>query len=821
MFWVHAGSAAQIEKGYLDIAKEVNIAAWNSSDPEVDKLLLVKKWFEGETSGRWILIFDNADDMDLLYGHNSSSRLADYLPRSSNGSILLTTRTKHVGIKFTTARNVVAVPALPTADSVRLLKAKIADDTCGEQSYANLADTLDNVPLALVQAAAYILIQSCSVSEYLDLYNRSDLVKMQLLSKDFEDDIRDSTTKNPVSATFAISFEYIKTSHPLAAQVLSFIGMLDSQAIPTSLIPFDEDPVLFTEALGTLKAFSLITMTSQDEQQIKLFDLHRLVRLAMRNWLTMSHELEVWEAKAVLTTNERFPTARHQTRETCRIHLPHALVLLSVDQTMHVDESIALHVANLQYKVSWYLAGEGHYAPAEEIGRRALASMEKARGQEYRGTIGTMHILAQILKVQDKYPEAEALQRRMLELAEKIVGQEDAYTLDGMSTLAMILYVQGNYNESEAIQRRTLKLQIKTLGQEDPSTLRSMSNLALILNSQGNYNESEAIQQRTLKLAIKTFYREHPDVLRSLQMLASVLSEQGNYNESEAIQRRTLNLRVKVLGQEHPETLTSLNDLVSVLSYQGKYEEAEAICRRTLELSEKVFGQEHRMTLRTLNNLGKVYINRGKYKESEVIIRRALELSEKMFGLKDSVTLLILQDLATVFAYQGKYNELEVILRRILELTEKVLGTEHPQIHRMVCCLAFILQRQRRYREACLLYQRALAGLRNTLGDSDPATLACLAKYLDFLEELSKHSLDLLRQVRNLQAKHAPDSPTASDIFCMVVIFSLGIYNCVTIFFPSCSLYERWFKTHILPVLPGFTVDILPFIMGYQYPRTS
>ena len=210
MFWVHAGTAPRIEKGFLDIAKEVNIAGWESLDLQIDKILIVKNWLEGKTSGWWILILDNADDINLLYGSpDTSRRLADYFPRSSNGAILLTTRNKQVGEKFTKARNLVRIPALTTAESIRLLTAKLDDNIYDEDSFTQLARVLDNVPLALVQAATYISLQSCSIFTYLDLYRQSDLVRIQLLSKEFEDDIRDHTTKNPICATFAISFEHI------------------------------------------------------------------------------------------------------------------------------------------------------------------------------------------------------------------------------------------------------------------------------------------------------------------------------------------------------------------------------------------------------------------------------------------------------------------------------------------------------------------------------------------------------------------------------------------------------------------------------------
>ena len=596
MFWVHAGSAPRLEKGYLDIAREVNIVGWDSSDPNIDKLLLVKNWFEGKTSGRWILILDNADDMSLFYGHDASSRLAEHFPRSSNGSILLTTRNKQVGLKFTTARNVIPVSALATAESVRLLKAKVDDDTGGERSYADLANTLDNVPLALVQAGAYILEQSCPVSEYLSLYNRSDLVKIQLLSKDFEDNIRDSTTKNPVSATFAISFEHIKNSHTMAADILSFISTLDTQAIPTSLIPFDEDPVLFTEALGTLIAFSLITITSQDEQQNKSFDLHPLVRLAMRNWLSVSHKLELWTAKAVFTTNERFPTPTNENRETCRAYLPHALVLISADQIM--EEQIAL--ARLQANVSWYLITRGDYTSAEVIARRSLALSEKTLGQEHRFTLRTMSVLAVVLGCQGKYEEAEAITRHALELENKMVGQERPRTLMSIRNLASVMIRQGKHEEAEVLSRRTLKMMEEALGQKHPDTLKSMSNLALMWDYQAKYEEAEALSRRTLKMMEEALGQKHPDTLKSMSNLTTVLHHQGKYEEAEALSRRTLELKEEVLGPDHPETMTSVVMLACCFGRQRGYRESCLLFQRAWTGFQIALGESHPMTLKCL-----------------------------------------------------------------------------------------------------------------------------------------------------------------------------------------------------------------------------
>ncbi|KAL9032174.1 MAG: hypothetical protein Q9180_006651, partial [Flavoplaca navasiana] len=66
VFWIHVGTAERMKNGSRDIANEVGIQGFN--DPDADVLKKVKDWFEGEASGKWLLIYDNVDDIDLMYG---------------------------------------------------------------------------------------------------------------------------------------------------------------------------------------------------------------------------------------------------------------------------------------------------------------------------------------------------------------------------------------------------------------------------------------------------------------------------------------------------------------------------------------------------------------------------------------------------------------------------------------------------------------------------------------------------------------------------------------------------------------------------------
>lgn len=86
-FWVNAASEEAMLTSFTAFA--TLLPAFPASH-ETDQQRLVnaiKQWLEG-CPQRWLLIFDNADDLSLLQ---------NYFPRHGNGSILLTTRAHAVG----------------------------------------------------------------------------------------------------------------------------------------------------------------------------------------------------------------------------------------------------------------------------------------------------------------------------------------------------------------------------------------------------------------------------------------------------------------------------------------------------------------------------------------------------------------------------------------------------------------------------------------------------------------------------------------------------------------------------------------------------
>ncbi|KAI1879675.1 hypothetical protein JX265_002629 [Neoarthrinium moseri] len=88
IFWVSAVSAATFENTYRDIGNALELPGLDNDKADVKGL--VKAALE-KYPGSWLLIIDNANDVDLLFGDGGVD-LRGCLPSNRYGSVFLTTR---------------------------------------------------------------------------------------------------------------------------------------------------------------------------------------------------------------------------------------------------------------------------------------------------------------------------------------------------------------------------------------------------------------------------------------------------------------------------------------------------------------------------------------------------------------------------------------------------------------------------------------------------------------------------------------------------------------------------------------------------------
>ncbi|KAF5633970.1 hypothetical protein F25303_8941, partial [Fusarium sp. NRRL 25303] len=179
VFWVHADSKATFLADYKTIGKKLGV------DERLDGTDLLDAVRHAiEERSKWLMILDNADDLRLFgVGRQATSEetnehqnqnLQKYVPCTSQGTVLWTSRDAHIAGTLVGARRSVEVRSMIMEEATVLL-AKIRDEpstsgqATGEAGVDALLEELQCLPLAISQAGAYMRRLSMTAEQYLSL----------------------------------------------------------------------------------------------------------------------------------------------------------------------------------------------------------------------------------------------------------------------------------------------------------------------------------------------------------------------------------------------------------------------------------------------------------------------------------------------------------------------------------------------------------------------------------------------------------------------------------------------------------------------------
>ncbi|CAZ86084.1 unnamed protein product [Tuber melanosporum] len=732
VFWVHGSSFLKFGEDYRRIFQTVGISQGGPEPSENEQLSEVKRWLESPASGSWIMIIDNADNEADFSGNKSP--ISRFVPQSSNGKIVITTRSRVVASRQ--GCSVVEVGKMRTEEARELFFQRFGK-TVGLQDH--------------------------------DL-EASNKRRKALLSEQFCDIRREVDMTESILSTYFITFERINEKSPKGADLLRLIAFFDRQKIPEELLVKSglegmNDPIEFRKAIGALLNFSLVTRA----EGAAVYELHRLVQHSIQVYLKQE-EVRKWSRTGLSVILRLFPPHEHNVRDICASYLPHALAILE-----NSDDPL---VSPVHYRVAMHLQSIGHYNDAEVQIRRCI-QLEGDTDENDCGSLARSSLLATVLVARGRYEEAENIFRRVLEGREKVLGSDHLDTLTSAHNLALVLGQLGRHNEAEKLNRalvwildalgkydegertnkRVLDTRQRVLGPGHPDTLSSLHKHGVMLQRLGRYAEAEKYYRHALEGREKKLGPEHPDTLSSVDGWVMVLLELGEYAGAEQPAQRAFEGYQKIWGPDHKSTLMAMGNLSSVLQGLGRYDEAETVLRTVVEGREKALGPESMITLLSVNNLALLLHHLGQFEESEKLQRRVFETREKTLGLINEATLSSLRNLASVLRDQGKNEETEEVSLRALKCCTELYGEEHLETLTCVENLALFLCYRHRYQDAEKMQRRVFEERKKKLGLDHPNTfvsadnlaaiLAGLGMY-DEAEEMCRWALEGSERVLGL-----------------------------------------------------------------------
>ena len=172
VFWLEAGGISQLASDFGRIAVQLGLETPEEANNLESSIELAKAWLtkprsvgEGEKDF-WLLIFDNADHLDII---------TDYIPYTGNGSVLVTSRDPFAKEHFFSNGSGIDLEPLSVDESASLLRKLItqtekAQNANEQDASIKLATELDGLPLAMTQMAGFIRRRHLLMREFVDLY---------------------------------------------------------------------------------------------------------------------------------------------------------------------------------------------------------------------------------------------------------------------------------------------------------------------------------------------------------------------------------------------------------------------------------------------------------------------------------------------------------------------------------------------------------------------------------------------------------------------------------------------------------------------------
>lgn len=258
VFWIRANNSDNIAAGYLAIAKRF-LPKFNTDD-KIPLFETVKDLLANGNARPWLLVFDDADDLDLFVEdrretESPTNRLVNYIPFVSHGHILFTTRQSRLVGKedMVPAQNGISVREMTVEDGLTLFRKCMPRELLSKTNETQRRDFLDmlgGLPLAIVQATAYMREEQLPVDGFIRLYQEIETHDVLFREKVSSVD----KPRMSVLVTWEISYRKIaycsdvnSKSHP--AIILDLLGLVDSQSLP-SLRKLSEGQVVFQDSTG-------------------------------------------------------------------------------------------------------------------------------------------------------------------------------------------------------------------------------------------------------------------------------------------------------------------------------------------------------------------------------------------------------------------------------------------------------------------------------------------------------------------------------------------------------------------------------------------
>lgn len=749
VWWIPAEDPADIRRSLVQLSRELQLPEYNDQAETIRRLLLALT--EGRPKTRWLIIYDNASQ-----------------PADLDGLVPATTRFGHVLItsrdpSWQQRGRMLQVDAFTRSESTALLRRRAPQITDDEAD--RLAELLEDLPLALNQAAAWHEETKLSTVEYLRQYEeKHSLLPAASLLPEYP---------RAVGATFGVSYEHLRSKSVAAAQLLQLCSHFGPEAISVDMfwrgryapdipMPLRSRMLDRTWLRRELKNISRYELIQLDQGRDR-FQLHRLVQRILRGTVAIGEQdATPRHAQSILAhANPGNPDEVDLQSLGKHAELsPHLLPSGIIESTDPEARKVVLDQVRYRYMV-------GDYQGGRDLARLTIEEWERQFGPDDVQLLLAKRHLAATLRVSGEPEEALQLAERVLARFRALLGYDHEHTLATADSYAASLRAMGRFREALETDRDNLQRYRSTLRGDDPESLRAANNNAVDLRLLGDFQGALAIDEQNLAMWTSTLGPDRPETLFALSNLVRDLYALGRYGEALTLQEDALPTFEAAVGPTHPNVLMARRSVAMLLRKLGRHRQARERAEETFAAYVARFAENHEHTLAAMMSLANALRDEDRDSESRnrarQLCERALVLYHQSFP-EHPFYYVCQTNLAITLRASGEVAEARRLNIEAEGRLRELLGEGHPYRLCAATNLASDLARSSNYEAACRLSAEILeTSRRNEVrGDDHPYTLGCALNHALDLQSVGRgdEAADLWNWTRGrLVAVLGPDHP--------------------------------------------------------------
>ncbi|MFH8973554.1 FxSxx-COOH system tetratricopeptide repeat protein [Streptomyces sp. NPDC017890] len=745
VWWIPSERPGQVGQSLVELAKRLGLVTTseaNIAGPAVREALR-----EGRPYSRWLLIFDNAD---------SPEQVRPYFPTGGTGTILVTSRNRRWGL----VGGSLEVDVFTREESKSLLRGS-GPELADEEAEA-LAEALGDLPLALVQAAAWRAETGMPASEYLRLFEskRSELLETAP-PPDYQ---------LPVAAAWNVSLDHLETRSPAALRLLQLCSYFAPDPISRQILSgpgyttiFPEldaalnDPMKLARAIREINRYSLARI----DHRTNSIEMHRLVQHVLINRMSPEEQNRMREGAHALmaAADPRTPTDPASWPRYAELYT-HVIASGAVTSEQPWMRQLVMNIA--KYLYYW-----GDHDVSLDFSETAWNAWVDRFGEEDAQALLMGRWLVFVYLMVGRYTDASALVERIRRIYERVSAPDSEEALEATQMEAAVRRAQGRFLEGAELDRLVHDRAHRTFGDDDPASLNMAHNLGVSLRLTGEFQEALQLDRKTWNLKLRLFGRDDQRSLVTENSIAIDVRESGDYIGALRLQEAALEAFRDVFGNNNPATISTERELGIASRKAGNHSRALELAIKSHETFTRRYGDTHPQSLATALPLATALRQNGDLEAARARGAQACSGYRKVFHPQHPYTLAADVGLAVSERLLGQPGEARRLDEGALSALSETLGAGHPFTLVAAVNLASDLSALGELDEAVRKGRDTLAQCRQVFGPDHPTTLACAANLsLDLVavgqeaEGESVRSDTLERMGRVLSTHHGDEEPS-------------------------------------------------------------